>query len=187
MAERKINFEMLEKKMANEGLLIIVVPRSGYAKKLVKIVKIVEKQNENICYVSANKPEKSLVEMFISEGIDRKKILIIDCIAGEFGKEKGTAGKTISISSPNNLTKLSLTIGEEIKSNSDIVFFDSLSTFMLYESGLTVIKFAHNLISKIRAVEKRGIFIILKDDASSVLLDDLCLFVDDVVEIGGDD
>ncbi|MBS3087933.1 hypothetical protein J4226_05045 [Candidatus Pacearchaeota archaeon] len=187
MIEKKISFKMLEKKMANEGVLIIVVPKVGYAKRLVKIVKIVEKQNEKICYVSANKPRKSLIETFASEGIDRKRILVVDCIAGEFGEEGGVAGETIFISTPKDLTRLSLVIGEVIKSDSDIVFVDSLSTFMLYNPGLTVVRFVHNLISKIRVLEKRGVFIVLKDDASSDLLNDLCLFVDDVVEIGGAD
>ena len=173
----------IEKQLKEKDIVMVILPKVKYSEKIIDVLKIVAEHNKSICYVSANKPEKTLVNLFDVNNIDLKKFLIIDCVTGSVAKKEEKDMATVFISSPRNLTGLSIAVTEALDLGIGNVFVDALSTFMVYEKGLVVIRFAHSLISKIRASSSKGVFIVLKDDVSSVLLDDLSMFVDEVVEI----
>lgn len=173
----------VEKQLKENDIVMITLPKANYSEKVMDIVKIIANLNKSICYVSVNRPEKTLVELFNENDIDRKKFLIIDCISSNVEKHEKGEGTTIFIKSPANLTELSLAVVDAIDSGLEAVFIDSLSTFIVYVKELIVVKFAHNIISKMRVSEKKGIFIVLKSDISTILFDDLNMFVDSVVEV----
>ncbi len=175
-----------EKQLQDNGIVLLILPKAEYSENLMTILKIVVKQNKSICYVSANKPEKTITKLFNENDIDRKKFLIIDCITGQVGKEEGKEGATIFIKSPADLTELILAVIGAINFGLEIVFIDSLSTFLVYRNETTVVKFTHNLISKLRSLDKRGIFVILKDDVGTALIGDLGMFVDRVIDVSGE-
>lgn len=183
--DSKINSRMLEKKMKEESIVLLVLSKEGYSEKIAALAKIAAKQSRCICYVSVNKPADALAKMFVMQGIDAGKFRFIDCIsrtAFDNSVKKGN-DRTIFISSPGNLTELSINVASAISEGASDVFVDALSTFLIYDEPLAVVKFAHNLITKLRECNGRGFFVVLKNEVSNALLDDLSMFSDSVVEV----
>ena len=162
---------------------MVILPKLTYSSIILALLRIISEQNESICYVSANKPEKTFTRILEVNDIDRKKFLIIDCAGvGDRGRQPGDGAETIFVDSPRDLTNVSIGVTDAINRGVENIVFDALSTFMIYGEGLVVVRFAHSLISKIRTSERKGVFIVLKDEISRILLDDLCMFIDAVID-----
>jgi len=181
IASEKQQTENLYDKLKTEEVSMIILPKNQYNSKLLEVVKEAANENKSIAYVSVNKPEATLIKNFEEQGINKKKFLIIDCVSKGLKKKDGVS--TIYLSSPRDLTRISIAVSEAVDRGVSLVFIDALSTFMLYEKGLSVVRFAHNLINKTRAENAKAILICLKGDVGSKLLDDLSMFVDGVIEL----
>lgn len=184
----QINSKTLEKQLKGRDIVLFVLSNADYSEKVTELARIVSERNQRVCYVSANKPAKALIKLFGGKRINAKKFWFIDCISrSSFGEGNANKGQNESVilytSSPGNLTELSINITGALTNGATGVFVDALSTFLIYEEGTVVIRFAHNVISRLREYECKGYFVVLKNDISSSLLDDLSMFVDGVVEV----
>lgn len=180
-----LEFKSVERAIKEKDIVLIVLSKSEYSEKILGIARIAAGRGGGLCYVSVNKPASSLLKVFGAEGIDTGKIKFIDCIsrAAFSGDMKNCdSGNIIFLSSPRNLTELSINIAEVVAKGIKSVFVDALSTFLIYEDGMVVIRFAHTLITKLREAGGHGALVILQNDISGALLDDLGMFVDCVVE-----
>ena len=183
-----INPKKLESQLKGKDIVLLVLSKAEYSDSVLGLASAISKKTPGICYVSANKPANALIKLFETGKITTKKFQFIDCASSSSAASKGSSKDSRDItyvSSPRNLTELSIAISRAIgKCNaSDAIFVDALTTFLIYNDGLTVVRFAHNLISTLREKEKKGYFIALRNDISSSLLDDLSMFVDGVVEV----
>ena len=173
----------LKKDLQDNQIIVILIPTSLYVSKINDIIKTVANQSNKTCYLALNKPYKSMMQILQKNKIDPKKFFFIDAIS-----------KTVSIpepqknaeflATPKSLTKLSLSITYALENRKiDSVLFDSLSTLLVYASETQVIKFAHFIMAKIRTTNSKGIFISLKEDVQSDLLNDLQMFADKVIDL----
>lgn len=149
-----------------------------------EIAKIVSKLSERLCYVTLNKPYKTLLKDFKKNRIDSSKFFFVDCVTKKV-KEEEAKEQVVYVSSPKALTEINIVMKKVMstgKINSTI--FDSLSTLLVYEESHAVVRFAHSIISMFRTLGSKGILISLKEDLHSELINDLNMFVDKVVEFG---
>ena len=171
----------LNQEIKNNKLLIVSVSGENYNEGIIRVTKQLS-QNEKVCYVSLSQPHSILCEKFKVKNIDTENLVFIDAVTKD-GKK--SVKNVIFINSPNSLTELSVNInkvleGMEIKN----LVFDSLSTMLIYESSSTVSMFIHRLTAKLRSLNVHGIFIILKDDMSPELSNNLHMFTDVVLDLG---
>lgn len=185
----KINSKKLETQLKGKNVVLLVLSKNEYSEKVFGLIAIISKKTPSICYISVNKPAKALVKLFDAEKMNTKKFQFIDCVSSsdagsESAKDSGARSITY-ISSPRNLTALSIAINNALRDApaKDAVFVDALTTFLIYNEGLTVVRFAHSLISAVREKNKMGFFIALRNDISNSLLDDLSMFVDGIIEV----
>lgn len=169
-------------------IVLFVLSKSDYALQIKEIVKSVAEQNKKICYVSANRSADVLATSFKAEGIDVRDFWFIDCIsrtasAESYTKKSQKDAVILFVDSPRSMTDLSISISGAINNGVKNVFVDALSTFLIYNETVMVVRFVHNLISRLRESSGRGFFVVLKSDISSAILGDLTMFVDRVVEI----
>lgn len=176
-----MDFDKIEKLLKEKDISIIILPKNDYSENVMKIARIMAKLNNLICYISANKPEKTLVKMMDQNSIDQKKFIIIDCITETAEQKKG---RTFYMKSPTNLTGVSLAVKEAVEMGAENFLFDAISTFMIYEQGIIVVRFAHNIITRLRESDKKCVFIVMEGDVNRVIIDDLDMFVDAVYEPG---
>jgi hypothetical protein len=92
------------------------------------------------------------------------------------------------VSSPESLTELSIAINESVKnkgSKNRFIFFDSLSTLLLYNQAGTVTKFAHFLLGKMKTDCVETIVISLEKEMDEKMINQLSVFVDKVIKVNG--
>ncbi|MBU0763103.1 MAG: hypothetical protein KKD39_08775 [Candidatus Altiarchaeota archaeon] len=82
------------------------------------------------------------------------------------------------------MTELSVSISKLMDAGTcKLIFFDSLSTLLVYESDTTIAKFVHFLMAKVRVTGCNAIFTCLKQDADSLLVKDINMFADRVIDV----
>jgi len=163
------------------NILIFIISKQEYSSKQIEIIKNLPLE-KRLCYVSLNKPYKTVKENLLSNNIDIKNILFIDTISK--GDSKNEEEKNVIFtSSGNSLTELNIVINEALEvGKMKNLFFDSLSTLLIYEKPQTVSKFIHSLTAKLRDLNVNAIFISLKDELNPELLKNLYMFADKIIE-----
>ena len=171
----------IESAIKNNDILVFLVPNTKYSECLEKIVSNISKKFERICYVSLNKPYTTICRELENKKIDTEKFFFIDAVSQKIESDKE---HVLYVSSPRALTELSITINKVLEIGSvQVVVFDSLSTLLVYEGSMTVIKFVHSIISTIRNMKAKAVFTCLKEDISNDLIKDLNMFADDLIEL----
>ena len=172
----------MDKDINKNDIVVFLVPNKKYSAVLDNIVKTVSKSYKKICYVSLNKPYYTVLKTFSEAKLDTKNIFFIDCVSQ---KAKQSKGINVSyVSSPKALTELNITINNVLsKQKTEIMVFDSLSTLLVYQQSLSIIKFVHSIISTLRNSNSKCVFLCLKEDIKTDLVKDISMFADKVVHI----
>ncbi len=174
-------------KTLTDYIALATVPASSYNKTNLQIIKnLTEEQKTPGVYVTLNKPYSTMVENFKKNKIDNRMIIFVDCVTklsdSDLKKTKGC----LYIGSPEKLSDISIAMDQAVRAiptNEKFVFFDSLSTLLMYNKSETVAKFIHFLATKMRIWKVKGIIISLEKE-NKELIDKLTQVCDIVQEIG---
>jgi archaellum biogenesis ATPase FlaH len=169
----------------NNQLLLIVIPKNDYSEMLIEIERGLSENFKKVCYVTLNKPYNSVMSNMEKNNIDLSKFFFIDGMTNTVQTPE-PADNCIFVQSPNALTDINLAYSQALEKGCDNTLFDSLSTLLVYEDAHTIIKFAHNIMTKTRVANSKAVFIALKEDVGSELIKDLYMFVDKVVDLGAE-
>lgn len=174
---------MLERQLDKRQIVALLISAERYQDKLRELIKFSSKRSKKICYVSLNLPHQTLTEIFKQCKVDPSKFFIVDAVTPTVMSPKPTKGVSF-VTSPRAITELGIRIGEVYKEyKSDLMLFDSLSTLLAHVQGADVPRFVHMLIARIRTLNSRAIFPILRKDMDSEILKDLNMFMDAVINI----
>ncbi|MDD5111358.1 MAG: hypothetical protein PHG85_02310 [Candidatus Altiarchaeota archaeon] len=166
------------------NILVLVVPEDNYSKNLVDLAKSLSEKYKTLCYVSLNRPCKSVMQMLTAAGVDLTRFYFMDAITKTARVPEPMSNVTY-ISSPGALTEISLAVANFFNVNhADCFIFDSLSTLSVHESETVIAKFVHFLMAKLKIVGCDSFFTVLKTDENSILMKDVKMFADQIVEIG---
>lgn len=180
--KEEIQKEELKRALKENEIILLLLPNEKYSEKIVDVAKIMGTFG-SVCYVSLNKPYKTLVGDFEKRGVKTGKFFFIDCVTKKVKEEEGDE-QVAYVSSPRALTEMNIVMKKVLETGSiEIAIFDSLSTLLVYEDPHVVVKFAHSVISMFRTLGSKGVIISLKEDMESELIKDLNMFVDKVVEM----
>ncbi len=176
---------MLEQQLDKGQIVALLIPAERYQDELRKLIKFASKSGTKICYVSLNLPHQTLAEIFEQCKVDPKKFFIVDAVTPTVTSPKPTTGVSF-VSSPRAITELGIRIGEAYKEfKSDLMLFDSLSTLLSHVRGPDVPRFVHMLTARIRTLNSRAIFPILRENMGSEMMKDLNMFMDAVINATG--
>lgn len=191
----------------NDSVVLLLTNSVNYQTVVLELMSyMAEKANYGI-YVAINKPFVAMQKILEKE-VDLNKVTFVDAITQTINgngkdssiyvavkqglkKVEGTHIKKLNgcryVASPENLTDLCEAIAEFVQavSGDKFIFFDSLSTLLLYNDVTTVARFAHFLTGKIRAWGAGGILLSL-ENSSDALTTQLSQFCDAVIKIGVD-
>lgn len=161
-------------------VLLFVISKKDYTEMLLDVIKAVEKSSDKVCYVTINRPYNNILLQLKNNKVNLGKFLFVDAITSTVQTPEQVEN-CIFVASPDALTDLSLAFSQAL-SKCDIALFDTMSTLVIYQDIGSVLKFIHNIVTKLRVGNKKGVLIALKED-SEELIKDLHMFVDKVVDL----
>ena len=172
----------LKQDIKGNKILLFSLGSGSYRKKTKELVRASSSSFKRICYVTFNDPYETLADS-IAPG-KGSGFFWIDCVSATVKSPKPEHGVTF-VSSPHALTEVSIAIKKAIeKEKTEFVILDSISSMLVYEKPLTVLKFIHNISLTLRTSGTGAAFIILREDVNEEVIKDLNMFVDKVSEAG---
>ncbi len=176
--------DVLDNVFSDENLVTVLLADAGnYFKATTELIKKLVNEKKFVgVYVSLNKPAETVINAFELKGIDLNSLIFIDGVTINNNSDKNI----IFVNSPKNLTDLAIALTQSvngIKSEQKFVFFDSISTLLIYNSAPKTVKFAHFLASKIRDWRVKGIILSLEKESNSETISQLKMFSDNVIEL----
>ncbi len=175
-------------KVSDKEIALILSDEKKYFATNLKILDILtNKFKEKGIYVTVNRPFESLNEVLKKNKINTKNIFFIDAITLTISGEAKEVPNCLFINSPNSLTELGIALGEafnSMKQKEDrFIFFDSLSTLLIYNQSKSVSKFAHFLTGKMREWKIKGVLISLQKNVDENLIAQVSQFCDKIIEV----
>jgi len=169
-------------KSLNQNVVLATVSAKNYQKTNNKLIKyLTQKVNIPGVYVTLNKPYETVSNIFNKEKIDTRLIIFIDAITKTTHEKIKKTKNCLFIGTPENLSDISISMDQAVTSlpgKEKFLFFDSLSTLLIYNDVTTVARFIHFLSGKMRAWKVTGIIISLQKKGNEDLINELLQFCD---------
>jgi len=178
-----------EVKNLKEFIALATVSAKDYQKTNIELVKHLTK-DKNIpgVYVTLNKPFDKMKSVLEKGSVDTRMIIFIDAVTKTAGGKTTKTKNCLFIGNPENLSDISVAMDQAVRAlpgKEKFLFFDSLSTLLLYNSIQTVARFIHFLAGKMRVWKVKGIIISLERKSDKDLIEELSQFCDVVIDFGG--
>ncbi len=151
-----------------------------------EIVAELVKDNIPGVYVTLNRPYENVKRQLGNRKIDFTKIIFIDAVTKTVSGRVEKTPDCLYIGSPQNLSDMSIAMDQAIMAiptKDKFLFFDSLSTLLLYNDVSVVAKFVHFLSGKMRVWKVRGIIISLRQKKDKELIEELREFCDMIINL----
>ena len=184
-----MNRNQLSKRVAEEfsqiklkkGAYAVIPKDDDYAIAGQEIISFLDKNLKSSgIYVTLSKSHCDVVEKLEEQNINLKNFFFID------NNEDGKCGaqNCIFLGRNKSLTALSLAIAEVSKDKSiKFIFFDSLTTLLIYNELETVERFIHYFVSKIKNMEVVLFMMRVEEEKTKKLIPVLSQFCDKVIRL----
>jgi KaiC/GvpD/RAD55 family RecA-like ATPase len=178
----------LEKELADiaDGSIILVEAGMEKAPEVIlEAIKALTKKGASAIVVSANRPYKNLVSVYQKNGVDTKKVFIIDCVTKPNNAELEKAANVAYLDSVSDLTTISLAINNAMEAlkGRKFVFFDSISTMLIYSKADVFAKFVHIIMTRMRIKNVGGVFISLEGETNKEVRAEIVQLCDKVIKV----
>ena len=174
-----------KEKIMKSRIEIFIIPNKIYQEKLLEIIKSAAQEFKGkLLYISINKPAEKIIETMKKNDVDSREIFFIDAVSKDIQADISDHGIAY-ISSPQNFAQFNADLMQILeKEKPECLIFDSLSTILLYQPDLVVVRFVHDLIAKLIVAHACGKFTCLLEDINSTLIKDVSMFADIVIDMG---
>lgn len=183
MAQKEDIHTLISRK---EYVALAVIGGSKYQKTNISIVKHLSSQKIPGVYVTLNRPYQNVKELLTKEKVSLNNIIFIDAVSKTAGGELTKTEECLFIGSPENLSEMALAMDQAIMAipkKDKFLFFDSLSTILLYNDVKVVARFIHFLSTKMRVWKVKGIIISLRREKDKELISELKEFCDITLDL----
>ena len=134
-------------------------------------------------YVSFNHGQEKLWRQFESDSIDVSKLYIEGAISNVPKYVRNTENFTY-IGNPKMLTKLSIVISDKLNTGKyDFLYFDSISTMLIYNDIDMVGRFSHFVFNKLSSMGIKVVIISLDDEKSKKISPMISHFCDKCIRL----
>ena len=164
------------------GIILYLINPEEYLKGIIKMMK---KTGGNFIYVTATKPCKSIITSLEKNGIDKDRVMFIDCISKSVDEKAVACPNCILLDSPQNLPEIGIAVNVGIKSTEGkaTLLLDSISTLLLYNDANTVGRFSNFLINRMKLLNVNSAMLALETDTDKEVIQQIKSVCDEVKSI----
>ena len=153
----------------------------------IEALKILQALEYEGVYVTLSKDYIELSNMFRKQGVDMGRLAFIDGVSQMYGIGAVDAPNVKYISGPISLDGIVAAITDIIpimKAEKKFVFFDSITTVLLYNSLERTLKFSEFLNTSLKRLEVAGVLVSVSEGfANDALIKELTKVVNEVIKI----
>ena len=169
--------------------ILTVVPHRAYMSRVVKDVRDAysSEHNNMICYVTLNRPHKSVVASLDDGETVMERFFFVDAITKTVVDNPEMVNNCSFVSSPSSFDEM-LTTVEKIIENKEFgaVVFDSVCTLFSYAHPEVVLKFLRKLAIAVDIADCEGVFVAIKPNIRQEIIDRLDVVADKVIYMDND-
>ncbi|MFH1256589.1 MAG: hypothetical protein V1494_04830 [Candidatus Diapherotrites archaeon] len=168
------------------GITLVITPQSKYDDLNLELVRRFIKQGYSIIYISVNRPCKLMSEKFEGRGIACEKFFFVDCASFLSNEMLDRKKNVLLVNSPSDLTSISIALTklvERTRGRKRLLFLDSVSALMIYNSANSVEKFVHFLSGRMRLLGMDGVIISLDEKDDEHMIEVISEFCDKVIRL----
>ena len=174
----------IAKELEEGGSILLLVSGMKYSDSIYDVAK--QLADKKVCYVSLNKTADAVKAGLKARGIDPKGMAFVDAISRSLNEGPMQSGSTYFVSSPGELTEMSIVIHKLLAKKFDYLIFDSLSNLFVYQKKEPVIKFVSLLINRVRESGTGAVFYAVKIADDEAAIQQTSMFVDKVIDLEGE-
>ena len=169
----------IEKVIKEKQALLLLIPKYNYSSKLMKLIKILDKNFKKIGYINLNRSYKTLKKDLTKNKVNSRKIYVIGL--GKPTKGQSEIENYRCIGSADNLGGINIEFSDFVYRGCKIFLFDSLSDMLIKVKKNEVVKFIHTMIVKAKIANTKVIFLALNQNIDSNMFRELSMLFDDVI------
>jgi len=155
---------------------------TGVRKRNNEIISALTEMGYHIIIVTTNVPSEIQMKNYEKTGIDTSNLFFIDMVTPQaIGKRMEDTEQVNFIDRPGDLTKAGILITNIMKGIQDekIAFvFDTINTMLIYSNKVSVSRFVHFIINKIRIQGIQGYFIMVDKSLDTDLVSEFEMLTD---------
>lgn len=163
-------------------ILLLLADSRGLKQMNTAVIKGLTSDGYSVMVVSVTLPNIVVRRTYEAAGIDLSKIFVVDAVTRySDGPTNSDDPHCKYISNPGNLTDIGIAITEWVKpmsGNKKVLFFDDISTMLLYSPSVTISKFMHFITNKLRLFDLPAVFFAVEKGLDPALLSQITTFVD---------
>ncbi|MFH0874671.1 MAG: hypothetical protein V1859_01950 [archaeon] len=173
----------LESELKEKKTILVVIPNVEYQETILSLCRQLNTNYNRIAYISLNKLITPLRRTLEDNKINTEKFFFIDGITKTAIPNPPSSSNIIYVPAPNDLTKLSIAITKVLQTfDPDCLFFESMSTLLIYEEEKVISQFMYSVVNKVNAFGIRCILTCLDGRKEEILINDLSLVLDKIVK-----
>jgi len=171
----------ISKKNYEKEVILVSINSEKYNDLFFKLIR--QLKNKKVCLVTTNKGYHALIEILKQKKINEKNFYIVDCVTKAVTTPKKETNCTF-LSSPQAINEISLECSKAIANGFDFVIIDSLSTLLVYHSGMNLAHLMHNLISQVKQRNKTKLIMTISNkDKKSDLFEKISIMSDKIINL----
>lgn len=161
---------------------ITLLPTRDHDEIVTTLLRVLGKRcgSSKACYITAAKPPATLRELFALNGVDAKQITFVDCVTVE-RKAMQDSPDVRYVTSPHDLTRLSIQLNRVFTEHPCMVILDSLNALLLYNNRREVQRFIHTFATLCRKNGFTGVILALREDSDAQLISEIEQFCDSTI------
>jgi len=136
-----------------DDAVLVLSPPQRYSDALPEVLGLLVERFGGGVVVTSNRPVRVLRGALDAAGVDRSRLLFVDCISGLTGIVPTSEPDTVFIDSPTLLEKTGLRAEQLLRRMPEgrrFLFVDNLSTLAVYNGAAAVSEMVHNLTTRMR-------------------------------------
>ncbi|HVP94565.1 MAG TPA: hypothetical protein VMS89_05260 [Methanoregulaceae archaeon] len=175
-------------KALEENRIILLLAESRKLRQLnLEVIRETTTNGYSVILLSVTLPNMVIKRTYSAAGIDLSRVHVVDAVTKYSGGPTDMDDPQCRyISNPGNLTDIGIVLTELLKSvpgEKKCLFFDDVSTMLLYSPSVTISKFIHFMTNKLRLYDVFGVLLAVEKGLDPALVTQLSTFADLVMQV----
>ncbi len=173
------------KSVKSEWIILLETSADDMSEVGISSLKTMLGKGKKGIVISTSKPCKNVLDVYEENGVDTKKIFIIDTICKTQTSKPPEIDNVLHVESSSSLTDISISLNEVMNSlkGDSFAFLDSVTSMLIHNKPKTFSKFIHSILTKMRMKGVGGILLSLEKETPKDVRAEIAQLCDKIIKV----